>query len=60
VADTKQQVTSAEMWDRAIADAERGIKRLKLAILTCREKKEAGEPWPSDEDELTKPEVCHR
>jgi hypothetical protein len=33
-------------WDNAIADAERGIDRLKRAIETCREMKAAGEAWP--------------
>jgi len=33
-------------WDKAIADAKRGIERLKAAIEHCREKKAAGEPWP--------------
>lgn len=36
-------------WDRAIADAEKGIKRLQSAISVCRERKEAGEPWPGDD-----------
>ena len=33
-------------WDKAIMDAEGGIKRLQLAIQTCREMKAKGEPWP--------------
>jgi hypothetical protein len=33
-------------WDKAIADAERGIARLKAAIEDCKAKKAAGETWP--------------
>ena len=35
-------------WDNAIADAEKSIKRLQLAIKTFLEMKAAGEPWPGD------------
>ena len=33
-------------WDKAIADAKRGIERLKAVIQDCSAKKAAGEPWP--------------
>lgn len=35
-------------WDKAIADAKRGITRLQAAIQDCTAKKAAGEPWPGD------------
>jgi hypothetical protein len=35
-------------WDKAIADAKRGIARLKAAIEDCEAKKAAGEPWPGE------------
>jgi hypothetical protein len=35
-------------WDKAIADAEKGIARLKAAIEDCKAKKAAGEPWPGE------------
>jgi hypothetical protein len=35
-------------WDRAIADAKKGIARLKAALEDCEAKKAAGEPWPGD------------
>jgi hypothetical protein len=45
----KKQCKSLSGWDKAIADAQKGIDRLKRAIETCREKKAAGEPWPGDQ-----------
>ena len=33
-------------WDKAIADAKKGIARLKAALDDCLAKKAAGEPWP--------------
>ena len=41
----RQQEITTE-WDKVIADAERRIERLRLAVKTCREMKAAGEPWP--------------
>ena len=35
-------------WDKAIADAERGIARLKAALAHALEMKKAREPWPGD------------
>ena len=35
-------------WDRAIADAKKGIKRLELTIDTFTERRDAGEPWLGD------------
>lgn len=35
-------------WDKAIADAERGIARLKAALSHALAMKKAGEPWPGD------------
>jgi hypothetical protein len=36
-------------WDKAIADAERGIARLKAALSHSIAMKKAGEPWPGDQ-----------
>jgi hypothetical protein len=33
-------------WDKAIADAKRGVFRLERAIENFKEMKKAGEPWP--------------
>jgi hypothetical protein len=35
-------------WDKIIADAQKGIERLKRTIEACHAKKKAGEPWPTD------------
>jgi hypothetical protein len=35
-------------WDRAIADAKKGIVRLESAIGVFERRKQAGEPWPGD------------
>lgn len=37
-------------WDKAIADAKRGIARLEAVIQDCLAKKAAGEPWPGTEE----------
>lgn len=37
-------------WDKAIADAKKGIARLQTAIEDCEAKKASGEPWPSNSD----------
>jgi hypothetical protein len=44
----KKQGKPLSGWDKAIADAEKGIERLKLAIDTFRENKATGQPWPVD------------
>ena len=41
-----------EGWDKAIADTERQIDRLKTAIKVFRENRERGEPWPGSVDTL--------
>ena len=35
-------------WDKAIADAEKGIARLRAALAHALEMKRSGEPWPED------------
>jgi hypothetical protein len=35
-------------WDKAIADARKGITRLEAAIRVFMEKKANGDRWPSD------------
>jgi hypothetical protein len=37
-------------WDKAIEDAQKGIRRLKIAIEDCQAKKKAGEPWPGNKN----------
>jgi hypothetical protein len=43
-------------WDKAIADAEWHIHQLELAILTYKERKAAGDPWPGDKKAGTEAE----
>jgi hypothetical protein len=38
-------------WDKAIADAKKGILRLRIAIEDCEAKKAVGEPWPGTREE---------
>ena len=33
-------------WDKAIADAKKGITRMQAALEHAKEMKAAGEPWP--------------
>jgi hypothetical protein len=35
-------------WDEAIADAKRKIRSLELSVAYFRQRRKAGEPWPSD------------
>jgi hypothetical protein len=37
---------STRGWDKAIAEAKKGIERLQTAINVFEKKKAAGEPWP--------------
>ncbi|MBZ5632056.1 MAG: hypothetical protein LAO55_02915 [Acidobacteriia bacterium] len=41
-----KQAEKLTEWDKAIADAKKGIQRLQLAIETCERMKAAGEIWP--------------
>ena len=46
----KEKLSKSENnWDRAIADAKRGISRLQAAIRIYKENKAAGLPWPGNE-----------
>jgi hypothetical protein len=42
--------TTLSGWDKAIADAKKGLARLKAAIDDCEAKKAAGEPWPGKQN----------
>jgi len=41
--DVKQHLSG---WDKAIADLERHLARIKAALGHAKEMKETGEPWP--------------
>jgi hypothetical protein len=46
-------------WDNAIADATKGIARLKAALSHAKEMKAAGEPWPGTQPDSQTTESCH-
>ena len=41
-------------WDRAIADAKKGIRQLENAIDFFERRKAAGEPWPGESNAATR------
>lgn len=44
----KKSTENLSKWNKAIADAKKGIHRLELAIETCQQMRDAGEPWPGE------------
>jgi hypothetical protein len=44
-----QSTKKLSKWDNAIADAQRLIHKLELAIATYQQNKAEGLPWPGDE-----------
>jgi len=42
-------------WDKAIADAKKGIAKLQAALAHSLDMKKAGEPWPGSNDATQRP-----
>jgi hypothetical protein len=36
-------------WDKTISELKGHVRKLEMDIETCRQMKEAGEPWPEDQ-----------